>query len=232
MRNSWFKAVVAIAAFGVLSSAYWLFSATVADQQLLVDGALDPTIRAVGGFGPFLVIGLIATAVVLSPIPSAPIAVAAGAAYGHVWGTFYILVGAELGALIAFGLARFLGYDLIRRWFGNRLDVGLLGSQNVLMVTVFLTRLMPFISFDIVSYAAGLTSLGFWRFAMATFAGIVPASFLLAHFGGELASADTRRVMMAVVALGAITGIPVLVKLLWGRFKWATPFRRNDRCPE
>ncbi len=45
-------------------------------------------------------------AILVSPIPSAPIAVAAGAAYGHTWGRLYVLLGAECGALAAFGLAR------------------------------------------------------------------------------------------------------------------------------
>jgi len=42
-------------------------------------------------------------------------------------------------------------------------------------------------------YAAGLTPPSAWRFAVATLAGIVPAGFLLAHFGDELASADAGR---------------------------------------
>ena len=31
---------------------------------------------------------------VASPIPSAPIALAPGAAYGHVWGTVQVVIGA------------------------------------------------------------------------------------------------------------------------------------------
>jgi uncharacterized membrane protein YdjX (TVP38/TMEM64 family) len=87
------------------------------------------------------------------------------------------------------------------------------------MATVFLSRLLPFISFDIVSYAAGLTSLTLWRFAAATLAGIIPASFLLAHFGGELASDDSHRILVAVLALGVLTGLPFLVKALRSKFR-------------
>lgn len=219
MSNRWVKIAAACIALGALVFAYWLLSTTAGLEEFMGGEALETKIEALGLWGPLLVVGLMTSAIVLSPIPSAPIALAAGAAYGHLWGTVYVLVGAELGALIAFGLARFLGYDLIRTWFGNRLDVGLLGSQNVLMATVFLSRLMPFISFDIVSYAAGLTSLALWRFAVATLAGIIPASFLLAHLGGEMASADARRIMIAVLALGAITALPLIVKALWTRFK-------------
>ena len=106
---------------------------------------------------------------------------------------------------------------MLRSWFGDRLKLGLLGSQNRRMGIVLVTRLLPFISFDIVSYAAGLTPLALWRFAIATLAGIAPASFLLAHFGGEMASMDSRRIMIAVLALGALTLAPIAVKLLLDR---------------
>ncbi len=75
---------------------------------------------------------------------------------------------------------------------------------------VLLTRLLPFVSFDLVSYAAGLSVLAFWRFAAATLIGTVPASFLLAHFGGEMASGEGARIMLAVIALGGLTLVPVL----------------------
>lgn len=48
-------------------------------------------------------------AIVMNPIPSGPIAMVAGAAYGPLWGTLYVVVGAETGALSAFWLARWLG---------------------------------------------------------------------------------------------------------------------------
>jgi uncharacterized membrane protein YdjX (TVP38/TMEM64 family) len=68
---------------------------------------------------------------------------------------------------------------------------------------------LPFISFDLISYAAGVTSLSFWRFAIATLVGIIPTSFLLAHFGSELASSEFRSItitlfLLAVISLGIV----------------------------
>ena len=54
-------------------------------------------------------------AIMKSPVPSTPIALASGAVYGHLWGTFYVAVGAESGALIAFGLARLVGLETVKR---------------------------------------------------------------------------------------------------------------------
>lgn len=87
------------------------------------------------------------------------------------------------------------------------------------MVVVFVTRLMPFLSFDLVSYAVGLTPLKVWRFAIATLLGILPASFLLTHFGGELASGDLQRAGLTVLALGVITLLPVAWKIAPSRYR-------------
>ncbi|WP_207903863.1 hypothetical protein [Martelella mediterranea] len=75
-------------------------------------------IEAAGIWGPVLIVSLMTIAIVATPIPSAPIALAAGAAYGHTLGTVYIVAGAELGALVAFGLARVLGRDVLVGWLG------------------------------------------------------------------------------------------------------------------
>jgi len=175
---------------------------------------VEAWVARAGAWGPVFVIALMIAAVVASPIPSAPIALAAGAAYGHYAGTAYVAIGAELGALIAFLIARFLGRDAVRRWLGQTVDHGLLGSQNVLTLLVFGSRLLPFISFDAMSYAAGLSRLHLWRFALATLAGILPASFLLAHFGSVALTGDFGRTQWMVLGLGVLTGVPLLLLAL------------------
>ncbi|MGH1479301.1 MAG: TVP38/TMEM64 family protein [Geminicoccales bacterium] len=175
-------------------------------------GQLKMWLADLGSWGPAAVIVAMIVAILISPLPSAPIALSAGAVYGHFWGALYVLAGSEIGALGAFLLARFLGFEALQARFGAALNQGLFGSQNALMWTVFISRLMPFISFDIVSYAAGLTRLTLWRFALATLAGIVPASFLLAHFGSELVSEEPKQIMIAVLAIGLIASLPLLVR--------------------
>jgi uncharacterized membrane protein YdjX (TVP38/TMEM64 family) len=192
-----------------------LWASKVGLPSELPDGAsLRQWFDELGAWGPVAVIGSMVVAILVSPIPSAPIALSAGAIYGHFWGALYVLIGSEIGAIAAFTIARFLGHDVLHKWFGDQLNRGLAGSQNFLMGTVFASRLMPFISFDIVSYAAGLTSLSFWRFAIATMAGIIPASFLLAHFGGELVADESNRILLAVALLGALTALPFVVRLI------------------
>lgn len=213
-RATRLKVLVGVALLLLLAATYWLLHETGMLAIILDGAALRGRINQWGTWGPLLVIALMVLAIMVSPIPSAPIAMAAGAAFGQVWGTVYVLAGAEIGALAAFGLARWLGGETMRRWFGERLSVGLLGSQNTLMGIVLVSRLLPFISFDIVSYAAGLTVLTFWRFALVTLVGIVPASFLLAHFGSEMVTGESGQIMASALALGGITLIPVAVKMI------------------
>ncbi|MGM0743483.1 MAG: TVP38/TMEM64 family protein [Pseudomonadota bacterium] len=201
-----------MAILGLALLGLWLYAPSVMAEArgLLEEERLKMLVARAGLWGPVLIVTLMTVAVVASPIPSAPIALAAGAAYGHLWGTVHVVIGAELGALIAFGLARILGHDVLRRVFGDRVDAGMLGSQTALTATVFASRLMPFVSFDMISYAAGLSRLHAWRFALATLAGIIPASFLLAYFGGEAVSGDLGRTTWAVLGLGLVTGLPLL----------------------
>ena len=189
-------------------------------ERLTDQERLREMVEGLGAFGPVAIVLLLASAIIFSPIPSAPIGIAAGAAYGVAWGTALTIAGACLGAVTAFLIARFLAYDAVRRWelVSRPLDWLERGhSQNWLMAAVFLTRLAPFLSFDAISYAAGLTPLSFWRFFLATLAGVAPISFLLAY-GGEAAIGGGSPLVM-LLAFGGITGIPILARLLWVRWK-------------
>jgi uncharacterized membrane protein YdjX (TVP38/TMEM64 family) len=200
----------------VAAVAVWAYWDRLPGASMLTHEAIQGWIAQAGFWGPVLVVALMAAAIVASPLPSAPIAMEAGAAYGQTLGTMPVATGAELGALAAFLIARALGHDALRKRFGDRIDIGLLGSQNALMLTVFATRLLPFVSFDMVSYAAGLTVLNPWRFALATLAGILPASFVLAYLGSSITGPDATGAVVAVLALGLVTGAP-LIWIGWRR---------------
>jgi uncharacterized membrane protein YdjX (TVP38/TMEM64 family) len=220
------KIVIGVLLFVSLAGLYWFLSQNGTLTVILDGRALGERIAQLGVWGPIAIVLLLASAIVWSPIPSAPIALAAGAVYGQFWGTVYVLIGAELGAISAFAIARLLGHEAMKKRLGEHLSLGRFGSQNSLMAIVFVTRLLPFISFDAVSYAAGLTSLDTWRFAIATLAGIAPASFALAYFGGEMASGNTQRIVTTVTLLFGFTFAPALVKLIWDRRRKETHISR------
>lgn len=203
-----------------LAVLYWVLAETGVLNTLTDRDALREWIDQLGVWGPLTIIGMMIAAIVLSPIPSGPIAMVAGASYGPLWGTVYIVIGAEAGALIAFTLARSLGFDAIQRWSRVRPVLDWLGkdrSQAGLMVIVFTSRLIPFISFDAVSYAAGLTPLAFWRFLVATLAGVIPTAYLIATFGEMLISGESGVVGILLIVISGITLVPFIGKLLWDR---------------
>ena len=206
----------------VIVLIYIAFHRTGTLSLFMDSDRLHGVIESAGALGPLVIIGFFMIAVVINPLPSAPIALAAGFAYGHTWGTIYVIIGSVTGAFIAFTIARLLGKDILYRWFGEKLKMGLLGSQLGLMGMIVVFRLLPFISFDIVSYAAGLTNITWWRFLLATTVGIIPASFLLAHFGSEMTTGDPGRIGITVLLLGFMTVIPVVVKVVMNRRRGKT----------
>ncbi|MAQ82065.1 MAG: hypothetical protein CMH12_02405 [Maritimibacter sp.] len=172
---------------------------------------VEGMVASMGAWGPVMVVALMTIAVVASPLPSAPIALASGAAYGHYAGSLYVAIGSEIGAMTAFLIARWIGRGPIEKLLGDKADYGLLGSQNALTLAVFSSRLLPFVSFDAMSYAAGLSKLHFWRFAIATFAGILPASFVLAHVGSAAIKGSYEGTEWVVLGLGLATSLPLLL---------------------
>lgn len=96
-------------------------------------------------------------------------------------------------------------------------------------------RLIPFLSFDIVSYAAGLTPLQPWRFVLATLIGVTPVSFALAYFGGELASADFDRIELTVLAIGLVASSLLQSPCIAAPDRiiiWSEEGRRHENSPQ
>jgi len=118
------KILIGVAVVAALLGVYAILSWTGALTTITDGPTLERYVVQLGILGPLAIIGLLATAIVLNPIPSAPIALAAGAAYGHLWGTVYVVIGAEVGALIAFAIAKLIGYEVLHRWLGKRLSLG------------------------------------------------------------------------------------------------------------
>ena len=207
------KLMITVAVLIVLTGIYLVLANSEYLRLFTEPNTLVANIRNMGIIGPILIIGLMSIAIVLNPLPSAPIALAAGAVYGHTLGTVYIVTGAELGAILAFAIARWAGYDLTRRFFGETGALQRISSQNTLTALVFVSRLIPFMSFDLISYAAGLSPIKLWRFAVATLLGLIPVSFALAHFGSEIGGGNYQLLVGIVLVIGLLTVTPILLRM-------------------
>ena len=225
--GTWLRAAGAVLLLALLAGGYLAFVTDPELQRLLRPETVRAWIAGLGPWGPAALVGSMALAIVFSPVPSAPLALAAGALYGHTWGTVYSVAGAEIGALIAFGLARVLGRPFVARFLPNHV----LGdwerkdqSQWLLAGGVLVARLFPFISFDAVSYLAGLTPLKPFLFAIATLVGMIPMTFLFAHLGGAMTAAEEPMRLLNLLALLGLAG------LLW--IGWTLRRRSGDRRDE
>jgi uncharacterized membrane protein YdjX (TVP38/TMEM64 family) len=155
-------------------------------QEILTPEKLTSILRELGVAGPFALMGLMPMAVVVSPIPSLPIDLAAGAAYGPFWGGVYVLLGAELGAIVSFLIGRALGRDVLSRWLKQDITFCEQCTDHHLLALMVVARLVPIFSFDIVSYGAGLTKMSLKAFALATFVGMTPPTFALTYLGSAV----------------------------------------------
>jgi uncharacterized membrane protein YdjX (TVP38/TMEM64 family) len=136
-----------------------------------------------GILAPLLFTGIMMVAVVISPIPSLPLDIAAGAFFGPFLGTVYSVIGASAGAVISFLIARLLGREFVERFLRGHINFCSQCSDKLLTKIVFFSRLLPFISFDVISYGAGLTKMSLKKFIMATFLGMIPLTFVYNYSG-------------------------------------------------
>ena len=206
-----------------LVSIYWVLESTGFVALVMDTEQFKSYIISTGYWGNIIIISLMAFAILFKLLPSAAVALASGAVYGHTWGTIYIIIGAWMGAVIAFSITRLLGNDALCRLSGRRILVEPEQSQSWLMWGVFVSRLIPVLPYDLISYAMGLTPLKLWRFSIATLIGVIPTSFFLAHVGGELAETNFEAMLSGMMTAGLFILLPVIVVMIifyrYGKFK-------------
>jgi uncharacterized membrane protein YdjX (TVP38/TMEM64 family) len=149
-----------------------------------------------------------AIAVVISPIPSLPMDIAAGAFFGPLLGTIYSVAGALAGAIISFILSRFLGREFIERFLGGHINFCTSCSDRLLTKIVFISRLLPIVSFDIISYGAGLTKMSLKKFVIATFFGMIPLTFIYNYFGSVLVFGKRLTLFLGIILVFLFFLIP------------------------
>ncbi len=148
---------------------------------------LTAAVDGLGALGPVVFIAAYAVACVAF-VPASLLTLAAGALFGVVKGTVFVLAGATLGAFGAFLIARYVARD----WVAQRVqkDVRFAAIDRAIAEqgrkVVFLLRLSPVIPFNVLNYALGLTQVRAIDFLVAS-VGMIPGT-LLYVYSGKLAS--------------------------------------------
>ncbi len=149
------------------------------------------------------------------PLPCSVMTLTAGLAFGPLWGTTTALVGSTVRACTTFGMARWLGRDLVAKYFKRPMAGWDRVSKNHGFTTVVLIRLIPNFPFDIQNYGLGLSRVRFWPYILGTIVGLVPGSFAYVYLGDSLT--DRRQLWKVIVALLILVGLSVFQRAIKAR---------------
>lgn len=146
-----------------------------------------------------------------APLPAFLITFANAAIFGWWQGAILSWTSSMAGAALCFYIAKILGRDAVEKITSKFALESVDGFfQRYGKHTILICRLLPFVSFDYVSYAAGLTSMSFIPFFTATGIGQLPATIVYSYVGGML----TGGVRMVVTALLVLFALSIFIMLL------------------
>ncbi|MDD4238280.1 MAG: TVP38/TMEM64 family protein [Desulfotomaculaceae bacterium] len=172
-------------------------------------------ILSFGVWAPIVSFFLMIFQSVAAPLPAFIITFANAGLFGWVFGAILSWSSAMAGAVLCFYIARYLGRATVERFTSvkalNSIDNFF---KDYGKYAILIARLLPFISFDIVSYAAGLTSMGFWPFFIATGVGQLPATIVYSYIGGML-TGGVRTMVFGLLILFALSTLMILLKNIW-----------------
>ncbi len=131
-------------------------------------------------------------------VPGAVMTIAGGLAFGALWGAAWSLVGADLGALIAFGAGRLLGRSFVENVIGDRFRKLLERlARNGFYIILYL-RIVPVIPYNALNLLAGASPITFSDYFWASAVGLIPGTILFALLGDALWHPTQPRFFAAV----------------------------------
>ncbi|MEN6327740.1 MAG: TVP38/TMEM64 family protein [Syntrophomonas sp.] len=134
----------------------------------------------------FGILGPIVYMAMFSVIPSGSvIAIAGGMAFGMFWGSLYTIIGAGIGATVAFYLSRLLGRGIVERLVKGKVQKFDEGIEKGGFLLILILRLIPIIPFNVISYGAGLTRIRYTDYILSTMIGIVPGVLVFTNLGDK-----------------------------------------------
>lgn len=144
-------------------------------------------IRSLGALSQIALVLIVIAEVVFAPIPPLVVYIAGGVLFGGLYGGILVLIGNIIGAYIDFTVARnFLGERFetkINKKFKEKFNNYFKKYGGI---SIFILRINPLTSSDIVSYLAGFTKIRPTRFLIATALGLIPLIFVQTYLGGSV----------------------------------------------
>lgn len=189
--------------------------------------ALNAWLSGLGFLASLAYLGLYIAATVAF-LPGALFALAGGALFGPVWGSLLNLVGATVGASLAFIIARYLAGGWVAMRTGGWLKRLIEGVEAEGWRFVALVRLVPLFPFNLTNYALGLTRIRFTTYIVTSFICMAPGAIAytwLGYAGREALAGNASSIRYGLTALGLLTVIAFVSRLVrqpgaGGRIRW------------
>ena len=209
--------VIAVAIFIVVAWRHGYFD--LKNPQKL--DAAAQRVQDIPWLGPLFVAVYAGLATFAAPV--SPLAYGAGAVFGVVRGTLFVMIASLIGATAGYFLARSALSNVARRLLGRfHGKLRVLGRGNVFLTTLRI-QILPIMPFGVFNYAAGVSHLPFLQFLGGTALGILPGTVAAVYVGDRLMAgitgSDRHALVVAgvvVAALFALSFAPTLIKKLRG----------------
>ncbi len=186
--------VLVFATLGALLLAYGLSQSLRETLNtgviLLASGNLEELREwghGLGAWAPLATLFLMVAQAVAAPIPAVLVTATNSFLFGPFWGGVYSIFSATLAASFCYGISRWLGDLILDRLISQakmRKSEEFLEKHGVAAILV--ARLLPFVPFDPISYAAGMARMRFWPFFWATFLGQIPAGMTYSYLAQQV----------------------------------------------
>ena len=226
MKNFWTKKniarIVLIAAVLLLVGGYFLIPAFkdkmneifALFSNMNVDSIIE-YIRSFGVYAAIISFLLMVFQSVAAPLPAFLLTFANAAIFGWWQGAILSWTSAMAGALVCFAIAKLAGRDAVEKLTSKfAMDSVDIYFERYGKHTILICRLLPFVSFDFISYAAGLTSMKALPFLVATGIGQLPATLVYSYVGGML-TGSVKTVVTALLIIFALFTLAFLAKKIY-----------------
>ena len=177
--------------------------------------AVAAYIRSFGAYAMAFSFVLMVFSSLIAPLPAFMITLSNAAIFGWWQGAILSWSSAMVGSALCFLLARGLGRDVVEKVAGKGALAGVEGYfEKYGTKTILICRLLPFVSFDAVSYFAGLTPIKFLPFFIATGLGQTPATIVYSYVGGML-TGGAKALMIGLLCLFSLVILAGIVKQIY-----------------
>lgn len=169
---------------------------------------LKTLILSFGIWAPLISAFLMVGQSVILFLPAFPIFVVNALVFGPVWGALLSWGSAVLGSIVCFSIAKILGRPVVRRLVNRvHLETADRALKKYEKYVILLFGFVPVISFDVISYAAGLTLLTYWEFIFLVCIAQIPSALFYTLFVHRIDRGTLDIYWVVVAALFFLLGI-------------------------